>query len=135
MFAEDIHQRAAMIGEGSVRRALSVLDPKRLAFNDKVEAVLKSLPRFDSGAVDSIAEATTGRAGDESFNHFCELCETWLTRQLEEGGRKLENLALLSEVWDKLGVGRRDVDVYNLDRRPFVIAMVSDLAFAARMRA
>jgi DNA polymerase-3 subunit delta' len=133
--ADDLHLRAATIGEGSVRRALSVLDPKRLSFHDRVEAILESLPRFNPGEVDAIAELTQGRTGLEAFEHFCERCETWLARQLHGRAGDLENLALLSEVWDKLGVGRRDVDVYNLDRRPFVIAMVSDLAFAARMRA
>lgn len=129
---EAVHRRAAELAEGSARRALSVLDPKRLAFNDRVEAVLTALPRMDGGEIDAIAEQTHGRPGEESFGRFCELCESWLLRELAERPRDVASLSPLPELWAKLTEARQDIDSYNLDRRPFVIAMLSDLAAAAR---
>ncbi|HRJ69202.1 MAG TPA: XRE family transcriptional regulator, partial [Beijerinckiaceae bacterium] len=129
---EPLHQRAAELGEGSVRRALSVLEPKRLAFNDRVEATLAGLPHLDGNEIDAIAEQTAGRTGEEAFVRFCELCESWLAREMAERPRDVAALAPLSELWNRLGEGRRDVEAYNLDRRPFVIAMIADLAAAAR---
>jgi len=128
-----LHRRAASLSGGSVRGALSMLDPKKLAFNDRVEAMLNGLPRLDMAEVDAIAEATTGRAGDESFDRFCDLCANWLSRELNR--RPQETLAMrpLADAWSGLVEGRREVEVYNLDRRPFVISTAANLAETFRL--
>ena len=123
-----VHRRAAELSGGSVRRALSMLDPKKLAFNDRVEALLNGLPRLQMADVDAIAEATMGRAGDESFDRFCDLCVDWLSRELKRRPPRVTADMPLAEAWTALSDGRIEVEALNLDRRPFVIATVAALA-------
>ena len=128
----EVHQRAAELSGGSVRRALSVLDLKKLAFNDRVQAVFQRFPRIDTTEIDAIAEQTTGRNGDDAFYRFCEICEGWLSSELIRRPHEPQALAPLSEAWTRLNEAKREVDIYNLDRRPFVIAMIAELAETAR---
>ena len=127
-----LHQRAAALSDGSVKQALGLLDPKRLDFNDKVEAALARLPRMDAAEIDAIAELTAGRDGEVAFDRFCMLCQAWLTRELHRRTRDNAALMPIADLWTRLEDQRRDVEIYNLDKRPFVIAMLADFAASAR---
>ena len=127
-----LHQRAAALSDGSVKQALGLLDPKRLDFNDKVEAALARLPRINPEEIDAIAELTAGRDGEVAFDRFCTLCQAWLTRELNRRAGQNGALMPVAELWTRLEDQRRDVEVYNLDKRPFVISMLADFAATAR---
>lgn len=124
---ETLH-RAADLSEGSVRRALAVLDAKLLAFHDALDAILTGLPRLDPGKVDALAELVAGRTGDQMFAHFCAVCRTWLSRALRGRAPTTGDLLPVSEVWDRLETQEREVNILNLDRRPVVVSILSDLA-------
>ena len=119
--------KAAEAGRGSMRRALANLDSKAITFMDLVRALLAGLPNTDPVKVDAVAEQLAGRVGDESFARFCDLCENWMSDRLQAHGQGTD-LVRLADAWTTFGDKRREVDIYNLDRRPFAVATISGLA-------
>ena len=128
----EVHARAAALAHGSVQEALAVLDATMLAFHDRLDAVLASLPELDGQATDAVAEACAGKTGREMFHRFCESCLNWLSARLAEHAESPAARLALTDAWSALNSGRIEVDVYNLDRRPFVFAVFETLAGAAR---
>lgn len=128
----ELHARAAALSDGSVKQALAMLDPKRLAFNDKVEAALQALPAIKPDDVDAIAELTAGKDGEAAFDRFFVLCQRWLSTQLDRRAPQGRPVYPLAELWTRLEDQRAEIRAYNLDRRPFVIATLADFAVAAR---
>ena len=51
------------------------------------------------------------------------------------GATGAARLAPLVEVCDKIGRSAREIDVYNLDRRPFILTLFDELADAVRRTA
>lgn len=124
----NLHMRAAALAEGSVRRALTLLDPKSLAFHDRLDALMDHLPALDADAVDALAEQVAGRAGEATFRQFCDRVRQWLSGELHRRAPDPAALRPLADVWDTLNRQQMEVDVYNLDRRPMVIGLMQALA-------
>ncbi|PTM42900.1 DNA polymerase III subunit delta' [Bosea sp. 124] len=129
--------RAARLADGSVRRALTYVDPETLALVEAVRARLDALPGIDLNALMALAEDVAGKAGESDFSIMIETVQSWLSDHLHaHAAAQPARLAPLAEVWDKLGRAARDVETYNLDRRPLVMTMFHDLSDAvARSRA
>jgi DNA polymerase-3 subunit delta' len=128
-------ERAAAIADGSVRRAITLAGGEGVALHAALTAILDRLPAVDVGAAHALADLCAGRAGDENFGLLLSFLEDWVHRRTVEtasrpsglpGGR----LARWAEVWDKTRRAARDVEVYNLDRKPFVLSTLSMLAKA-----
>lgn len=130
-------ERAASLAEGSVRRALTYVDPETLALVESVRARLDALPRIDLGAVLALAEDVAGKAGERDFAVMIETVQGWLSDHLHaHAAAQPARLAPLAEVWEKLERSAREVETYNLDRRPLVMSMFHDLSAAvSRSRA
>jgi DNA polymerase-3 subunit delta' len=128
--------RAARLGEGSVRRALRRLDPETLALVDGARGLLDAMPRHDRAAALALAEGLQGRRNDEAFAVFLETLEAWMQAQLRSNASLgPHRLAPLAELWEKAARAARETDVLNLDRRPLVLSILSDLSDAVmRMR-
>jgi DNA polymerase-3 subunit delta' len=129
--------RAAGLGDGSVRRALAYVHPETLALVEAVRARLDALPGLDVTALLALAEDVAGKAGEGDFQVMVETVQSWLGDHLHaHAGAGAARLAPLAEVWDKLTRAAREVETYNLDRRPLVMTMFHDLSDAvARSRA
>jgi DNA polymerase-3 subunit delta' len=129
--------RAASLSEGSVRRALTYVAPETLALVEAVRARLDALPGLDIAGLLALAEDVAGKAGEGDFLIMIETVQAWLSARLHaHAGAGAARLAPLAEVWDKLSRAARDVETYNLDRRPLVMTMFHDLSDAvARSRA
>jgi DNA polymerase III subunit delta' len=115
---------------GSVRRAFALLDGNSLGFRGRVEVLLQKLPVIDSSALTTIAEETAKRDGI-TFERFVEVIEDYLYQAVH--ARKSQNASSLmpfAEIAEKFSTARRDVDAYNLDRRPLVLSVVGDIARA-----
>ncbi len=126
-------RRAAALAEGSVRRALTYVDPETLALVEAVRARLDALPDVDLGALLALAEDVAGRAGESDFGIMLETIQGWLSAHLNaHSAAGPRRLAPLAEVWEKLGRAAREVEIYNLDRRPLVMTMFHDLSEAVR---
>lgn len=123
-------QQASLRSGGSVRRAFALMDGNSLGFRGRLEALLQKLPMIDSSALTTIAEETAKRDGI-TFERFVEVIEDYLYQAVH--ARKSKSAAALipfAEIAEKFSTARRDVDAYNLDRRPLVLSVVGDIARA-----
>ena len=130
-------RRAASLSEGSVRRALTYVDPETLALVEAVRARLDALPQIDLAALMALAEDVAGKAGERDFAVMIETVQGWISDHLHaHAAAQPARLAPLAEVWEKLGQQAREVETYNLDRRPLVMTLFHDLSSAvSRSRA
>jgi DNA polymerase-3 subunit delta' len=125
--------RAAGLSDGSVRRALTYVDPETLALVEAVRARLDALPGIDLTALLALAEDVAGKAGERDFAVMIETVQSWLSDHLHaHAAARPARLAPLAEVWEKLVRAAREVETYNLDRRPLVMTMFHDLSDAVR---
>jgi DNA polymerase-3 subunit delta' len=121
---------AAAAADGSAARAIALYGGPLLAVRERVLALLDKLPARDPRALHLLGE-TLERADRDAFVTFVETVRAWLSRRLSAGADK-QRMAAAAEVWDKLDRGAREVEVYNLDRKPFVFTVFGWLAEAAR---
>ena len=125
--------RAVALGEGSVRRAIHMLDEDATAVIDEVSALLAALPRVDGKRVFALAESLSRRGAEDAFALALDTLVRWASEQLEAGAAAgPARLAPLVEVCEKVARAAAEVDTYNLDRRPLVLSMFADLAEAVR---
>jgi DNA polymerase-3 subunit delta' len=132
----ELASEAMRLGEGSVRRTLDLLDSEKVAFIGQVRFVLDSLPRTDPQRILALSEALARRDADASYELALDTIENWVSTRLHaEAPRGAARLAPLVEVCDKIARQAREIDIYNLDRRPLVLALFDDLADAVRRTA
>jgi DNA polymerase III subunit delta' len=125
--------RAVALGEGSVRRAVQMLDEDATAVVGEVSAMLEALPRVDVKRVLALAERLSRRGADEAFALTLDTLSRWVSGRLEANAAAgAARLAPLVEVCEKVARAASEVDTYNLDRRPLVLSMFGDLAEAVR---
>jgi DNA polymerase-3 subunit delta' len=128
--------QALPYGEGSVRRTLELLDADKVAFIEQVTRLLNGLPKADTKQVYALAEALAKRDAEDSYELALETVERWVSGKLHErAGLGPARLAPLVEVCEKIARTAREIDVFNLDRRPFILTLFDDLADAVRRTA
>ena len=123
--------KAAEAARGSVARAATLLGGAALAVRERMIELLGGLPQIDPQALHALGD-TLGRSDDTVFSTFVETIQDWLSAQLHVRGTQPARLAPVAEVWEKLDRAARDVEVFNLDRKPMVFAVFGLLAEAAR---
>lgn len=124
-------QRAARASEGSVARAATLLGGQALAVRERTTELLGGLPHIDPQALHALGD-TLGRSDDTVFSTFVETVQDWLSAQLHVNDAQVGRLAPVAEVWEKLDRAARDVEVFNLDRKPMVFAVFGLLAETTR---
>jgi DNA polymerase-3 subunit delta' len=123
---------AADAAEGGVARALALLAGATLALRERVLGLLDALPQLDPRALHALGEAIAGNA-PEPLEAFVDTVNAWLSARLGNGTHETARLVRLAEAWDEVNRAARDVDTYNLERKPFVFATFGLLAEAARV--
>jgi DNA polymerase-3 subunit delta' len=121
--------RAAALSEGSVARAVAMLDPARAGIVAETETLLARLDHPDWRRILALAEKLAGREAEPLFEAACETVSRFVSAELD--ARRHESparLAALVEVCDKFARAAREAAIYNLDRRPVVLALFTDLA-------
>jgi DNA polymerase-3 subunit delta' len=93
--------------------------------------LLAALPSVDALALHALGDAL-GRADPLAFAAFVDTVREWLSARLGRGAGEPARLAQVAEVWEKLNGAAREVEVFNLDRKPMVFAVFGLLAEAAR---
>jgi len=122
---------AAMAAEGSVARALTLMDADAMALRRSVAALLDSLPRSDPRALHVLGEVLT-RADQRTYEAFVDMINAWLSERLRAGRPDPARLARIAAAWDAFNRSARDADTYNLDKKPLVFSAFGLLADAAR---
>jgi DNA polymerase-3 subunit delta' len=86
--------------------------------------------------VHALAEALARRDAEDSYELALETVQRWVTERLHDrAALGASRLAPLVEVCDKIARTAREIDVFNLDRRPFILTLFDDLADAVRRTA
>jgi DNA polymerase III subunit delta' len=116
---------------GSLREALAMLDPASGAIRRDANKLLGALERLDGKAAMALADKTTGKAGTAAFEIILDMLEKRLQTGVHHGVSTHKSIAALAahaQLWEKLRSSARDVETYNLDRRPFLLSIFSELA-------
>ncbi|HEX8665142.1 MAG TPA: DNA polymerase III subunit delta' [Beijerinckiaceae bacterium] len=130
---EEELSRAVSLAEGSVRRAIEMLDEDKAAIVAGTTALLAELPRLDMRRVIQLAEKVSPRGTEGDLQLALDTAMAWVSKGLEErASAGPARLAPLVEACEKVARAAREAEVYNLDKRPVVIALLSDLAEAVR---
>lgn len=126
-------KRIAATAEGSVRRAATLLAEDSLVMRDVLAGMLERLPELDLAALHGLAEKIAARDGGQSFALFLGFIQDWLHERLTHGAQRGDpELAAWAALWEKTARTAREAEIYNLDKRPLVLAIFSDLAAATR---
>jgi DNA polymerase III subunit delta' len=126
---------AAVAGaDGSVREALKRVDPARRSLIAKVTGLIAKFPELDRSELLNLTEGLNSRGSAPDYETVVETIRHQIEVECERRAREgAVRLAPLIEVWEKSREGMSVVDRYNLDRRPFLLSLFSDLADAQRL--
>jgi DNA polymerase-3 subunit delta' len=124
-------QQAAALAEGSIGRALMLLDGPALALRQCVIKLLEGLPNADPQALHALGDAMAGTE-NSTLAIFIDTVNAWLSARLTDERRDRSRLARVAETWEKINSAAREVETYNLERKPLVFAVFGLLAEAAR---
>lgn len=127
---EEVTQAAAA-ADGSVARALRFLDGPALALRQRVGELLTQLPDPDPRALHALGDALSG-SEPQTLAAFMEMVNHWLSAQLDPAARAPAQLAKTAQAFEKINRAARDVEAYNLERKPFVFAVFGLLAESSR---
>jgi DNA polymerase-3 subunit delta' len=123
----------------SLHGVLRLLDGRGLETDARLRRMLGDLPSVDWRAVDAIAELVAARDGANEYEALLASVYDWLQERVRGGAAEVKGdsrrLAPYAAAWEKLSGAARETEALNLDKRPFVIALFSDLATAARAAA
>jgi DNA polymerase-3 subunit delta' len=92
--------------------------------------LLGQLPNPDPQAIHALGDAL-GFSDPAPLATFVELVNDWLSQQIESSGDKPQ-LVRVAETWERINGAARNVEEYNLERKPLVFAVFGLLAEAAR---
>jgi DNA polymerase-3 subunit delta' len=123
-------RRAAALADGSVARAIALVDGPSLALHDSVAMLLARLPEVDPRALHLLGDGL-GRANEGAFETFLTSVRDWLSTRLAYE-REPARMARVASVWEKFNQTAADVAVFNLERKPLVFSTFGMLAELAR---
>ena len=130
-------ERACARAEGSAREALRLIEAGEGGVDELTARALAQLPDLDWRIPHRIADSVATREAESEFDAFLRAVFAWLGEALRRhpalstplGPRAL---APYAEAWEFLEREARDLEIYNLDRRAFVIIVFSRLIEAER---
>jgi DNA polymerase-3 subunit delta' len=122
---------AAAASEGSVRRAVELLDADALDLRKRIMALLDALPGIDPRALHAIGDRIYG-TDPATLAAFVDAVNAWLAARLASGRQDPALLNRIAGIWERFNQAARDVDTFNLDRKPLVFNVFGWLAEASR---
>ena len=122
---------AAAAAEGSVARALALLDGDALELRQQALDLLDRLPAVDPSALHALGEAIAGTDA-APLAAFLDTINAWLSLRLTREGAEIGCLNRLAEASERINAAARDAEMYNLERKPLVFSVFGLLAEATR---
>jgi DNA polymerase-3 subunit delta' len=122
---------AASAADGSVARALAFLDGDALELRQRALDLLDKLPTLDTGALHALGEAIAG-TDPQPLAAFLDTINAWLSLRLDRDRGETGRLARLADASERINAAARDVETYNLERKPLVFGVFGLLAEATR---
>lgn len=124
-------QEAAAVADGSVARALTFLNGPALALRQRVLELFAQLPNPDPRALHALGDAL-GSSEPATLAAFMDMVNGWLSVRLSGSSQEIRRMAHTADVWEKVNRAAREVEIYNLERKPLVFSVFGLLAEAAR---
>jgi DNA polymerase-3 subunit delta' len=124
-------QKAAAAADGSVAHAMALLGGPLLAVRERVIELLAQLPATDRRAMHALAESLE-RADRLVLATFVDVVRDWLSARLAGELRGGGRLVRLAQAWEDVNRSAREVEAFNLERKPLVFKVFGWLAEAAR---
>jgi DNA polymerase-3 subunit delta' len=124
-------QKAAAAADGSVAQAIALIGGPLLAVRERVIELLARLPATDPRALHALGESLE-RADRLVLATFVDVVRDWLSARLAGELPQDGRLMRLAQAWDDVNRTARDVEMYNLERKPLVFKVFGWLAEAAR---
>jgi DNA polymerase III subunit delta' len=121
---------AAAVADGSVRRALAFLQGDALDLHNRIMALLERLPAVDPRALHALGDRLYGTDA-ATLAAFVDTVNAWLSTRLTAAAADPARLARMAEMWERINVAAREVDEYNLERKPLVFNVFGWLAETA----
>ena len=122
---------AAAVADGSVRRALALLDGEALDLRSRITALLEQLPAVDPRALHALGDRLYG-SDPATLAAFVDTVNAWLSARLSSGEPDRARIARVAEVWERVNCSARDVETFNFERKPLVFNVFGWLAEASR---
>ena len=122
---------AAAAAEGSVRRALALLDRNTLDLRNRVVSLLDRLPAVEPQGIHVIGDRLFG-TDPATLSAFVDTVNGWLAARLACGPQEPAILDRLAQAWEKFNAAARAVEEFNLERKPLVFNTFAWLAEACR---
>jgi DNA polymerase III subunit delta' len=129
--AEPDVRQASEAAEGSVGRALALLDGSALALRQRILELFAQLPNPNPRALHALGEAIGG-TDPKPLETFMDLINGWLSARLSESSRTKSQMAHIAETWEKVNRAAREAETYNLERKPLVFSVFDALAEGAQ---
>jgi DNA polymerase-3 subunit delta' len=124
-------QEAAAAADGSVARALSLLDGSALALRRRVTELLHGLPALDQRGLHALGDMLSGTE-PQTLSTFVQTVNAHLSAKLQDSPQDLARMGPIAATWEKINSAASDVAEFNLDRKPLVFSVFGLLAEAAR---
>jgi len=124
-------QKAASAADGSVAQAIGLIGGPLLAVRERVIELLGLLPATDPRALHALGESLE-RADRLVLATFVDAVRDWLSARLAGELRQGGRLVRLAQAWEDVNRTAREVEMYNLERKPLVFKVFGWLAEAAR---
>jgi DNA polymerase III subunit delta' len=135
--SEAKRETAIARAQRSIHRALRLLDDEGLSLDIAIGGLLGDLPRIDWGRAHALADRIAGRNNTKDYETALVVIDEWLDTKVRLGAQDPQNgcirrLAPFAHMWEKLAEAARETEIFNLDKRAFVLSLFADLAAAAR---
>jgi DNA polymerase-3 subunit delta' len=124
-------QEAAAEAEGSVGRALMLLEGDALDLHRQVIGLLDRLPALDARALHTLGDEIA-RAQADTLSTVMDAVNRWLADRLSSGSQDAARLARIADAWTGVNEAASEAEAYNLDRKPLLFSVFGKLADAAR---
>lgn len=127
--------RAAALADGSLRRAIQLLDAGGIDIADGLDRLLGQLPDADMRQVHRFADLLSDRKAEESYRIFLDLLRDWLDARVHaeaSAGTPPARLVRWAEVWEKTTRAATLADALNLDRKQVILGAFQALGEATR---
>jgi DNA polymerase-3 subunit delta' len=119
------------VAEGSVRRALAFLDRNAIDLRNCILTLLERLPALDQRALHALGDRLYGTE-PATLATFVDTVNGWLADRLISGPQKPAVLNRVAGTWEMFNQAARDVETFNLERKPLVFNVFGWLAEATR---
>ncbi len=122
---------AAAAADGSVARAIVLLDDGALALRQQAIELLDRLPALNPRALHALGDALAG-TDPQPLAAFIDTVNAWLSQRLDRDLSEIGRLDRLADAWERVNQAARDAEIFNLERKPLVFSVFGLLAEATR---